>query len=223
MEPALYLLVFSVGLGSSVVLPDGRAYLDFIGTGVVAPAILSSSVYNAMFDGLNRRSYQKIYHTLLAAPVAVVDIATGEVAFLALKAGLFAAPPLLLSALLGLELGAGALWVPVIGALTGFGLAAFGLWASAHARSVDDFNYIITLLLVPLLLLAGTFFPVTAMPEWLQALTLLNPLYHAVELVRASVFSELQVRDVGHLAALIGFAVIAWLGSVRSLGKALLD
>ena len=46
----------------------------------------------------------------------------------------------------------------------------------------------ISAVLTPLFLVAGTFFPLDQLPEWAQVLGELNPLHHCVELVRDAVF-----------------------------------
>jgi lipooligosaccharide transport system permease protein len=61
------------------------------------------------------------------------------------------------------------LLIPFIGALTGLGFALFGIWASAVVPSIDSFNYIISALLTPLFLVAGTFFPLDQLPDGRRA------------------------------------------------------
>jgi lipooligosaccharide transport system permease protein len=70
-------------------------------------------------------------------------------------------------------------------------------------------------------LVAGTFFPLNRLPEWAQALGNLNPLFHCVQLVRHVVFGAETLADLGHLAFLIGFALIAWRLSIRSMQRRL--
>ena len=64
--------------------------------------------------------------------------------------------------------------------------------------------------ITPLFLVAGTFFPLTRMPEWLRSLAQLNPLYHCVELVRHCAFGLDPLADLVHVGALCAFAVVAW-------------
>ena len=87
--------------------------------------------------------------------------------------------------------------VPLIGALTGFGFAAFGIWVSGVVPSIDSFNYVISAVLTPLFLVAGTFFPIDGLPDWASTAALLNPLYHCVELVRHAVFGFSPLADLG--------------------------
>jgi lipooligosaccharide transport system permease protein len=116
----------------------------------------------------------------------------------------------------GLEPSLGMLLVPAIGVLTGFGFAAFGIWISGIVPSIDSFGYVISAVLTPLFLVAGTFFPIDGLPAWAQHAALLNPLFHCVELVRAAVFG-LSSGDLVHVLALVVFAVLMWLLAVRRL------
>ena len=64
--------------------------------------------------------------------------------------------------------------------------------------------------ITPLFLVAGTFFPLTQLPEWAQWLAELNPLHHCVELVRHAVFGFEGWKDVGHAGALVLFGLLMW-------------
>jgi len=113
--------------------------------------------------------------------------------------------------------------VPFIGALTGIGFAALGMWFAAMVSTYDGFSYVISGVITPLFLVAGTVFPLTGMPEWLRSLAQLNPLYHCVELVRHCAFGLHPAADVMHVAALCAFAVVAWgLAVWRSRAKLIL-
>ena len=57
---------------------------------------------------------------------------------------------------------------------------------AATVGKIDHFNYVTTLVITPLFLVAGTFFPINQLPEWAQVAAWLNPLYHLVELVRGA-------------------------------------
>ena len=95
---------------------------------------------------------------------------------------------MLVAMLFGLDPAWGMLTVPFIAFIAGFGWAGFGIAVAGFAKSIENFNYIISAVLTPLFLVAGTFFPLDGLPEWAQVLAQLNPLYHCVELVRDAAF-----------------------------------
>jgi lipooligosaccharide transport system permease protein len=69
---------------------------------------------------------------------------------------------------------------------------------------------VVPLLVTPMFLVAGTFFPLTRMPQWLRIAAQFNPLYHCVQLVRQCAFGLHPLADLGHVAALLLFALLAW-------------
>ena len=98
---------------------------------------------------------------------------------------------MLVAMVFGLDPSWGMLLVPFIAALAGFGWACFGIFIAAKAKAIESFSYWQSGLLTPMFLVAGTFFPLSGLPEWAQVLGNLNPLYHCVQLVRDAVFGDL--------------------------------
>ena len=210
VEPVITLLAFGFGFGKLVSEIDGIPYIQFVGTGAVATAVLFSAVFSAMFDALYKRRYQRVYDAMLAAPVDVDEIVTGESLFLGVRAGVYGVAPLLVAFLFGLRPEPAMVLVPLIGILTGIGFAALGMWFAAMVSTYDGFSYVISGVITPLFLVAGTFFPLNRMPQWLRSLAQLNPLYHCVELVRDCAFGLDPLADLVHVGALCAFAVLAW-------------
>ena len=86
------------------------------------------------------------------------------------------------------------LLVPFIGFVTGFGFAAFGVLIAAVAKTIDNFNYVTSAVLTPMFLVAGTFFPISTLPDGVRALAQVNPLYHCVQLVRDASLGDAAPR-----------------------------
>ncbi|MDP9434301.1 MAG: ABC transporter permease [Actinomycetota bacterium] len=217
VEPLMYLLAFGFGFGALVSQVAGYDYVVFVGTGVVATAVLFSSAFPGMFATFVKRTFQRTYDAMLAAPVDTEDLVTAEALFLALKSGAYGLAPLAVAVGFGLDPSPGMLLVPFIGTLTGFGFACFGIWCSAIVPSINSFNYVISIVLTPVFLVAGTFFPLEGLPGWAQALARLNPLHHCVELVRHAVFGLEPLADLGSVALLGVFGAVMWLVAVRAL------
>ena len=117
----------------------------------------------------------------------------------------------------------GMLLVPFIGFITGFGFAAFGVTIAAVANSIDNFNYVTSSVITPLFLVAGTFFPIDALPGWASTLAQFNPLHHCVELVRDAVFGFELGPDLLHVGVLLLFAVLMWRLAIWRLRLRLID
>lgn len=223
IEPTIYLLAFGFGFGALVGHVAGYRYVDFVGTGVVATAVLFTSVFPAMFNTYIRRIYQHSYDAVLAAPVDVHEVVAGETSWIAAKSGVYSCAPILVALAFGLRPGPGVVIVPLFTVLTGTGFALFGVWASTVVPSINSFDYIISGVLAPLFLVAGTFFPVGGLPGWAQTIAKINPLYHCVELVRHAVFGLRPLSDLGHVGALVLFAALMWVMAVRGMRRRLID
>jgi lipooligosaccharide transport system permease protein len=209
VEPVIMLVAFGFGFGKLVSHVEGIPYIQFVGTGAVATAVLFSAVFSAMFDSLYKRRYQRVYDAMLSAPVDVDEVVTGEVLFLGMRAGVYGVAPLLVAFCFGLPPRPAMLLVPFVGALTGIGFASLGMLFAAAATTFDDLSYVISGVITPLFLVAGTFFPLNRLPDWLRTAALFNPLYHCVELVRHCAFGLRPGADLVHVGALVLFGVLA--------------
>lgn len=222
VEPAIYLLAFGLGFGRLVSKIGHIPYVQFVGTGTVATAVLFSAVFSGMFDSLYKRRYQRVYDAMLATPVDVEEIVSAEVLFIGVRAGVYGSVPLLVAFAFGLHPQPAMLLVPLIGALTGVGFAALGMLFGALVQTFDAFGYVISGLVTPMFLVAGTFFPLSRLPAWARDLAQVNPLYHCVELVRHTAFG-LRPVDLLHVSVLIAFGLIAWRLAVWRTEARLID
>ena len=223
VEPVIMLVAFGIGFGRLVSHIAGIPYIQFVGTGAVATAVLFSAVFSAMFDSLYKRRYQRVYDAMLSTPVDVDELVTGEILFLGTRAGVYGVAPLLVAFCFGLPPQPAMLLVPFIGILTGIGFAALGMLFSAMATTFDDLSYVISGVITPLFLVAGTFFPLSRLPDWLRTLAVVNPLYHCVELVRHCAFGLRPAADLLHVAVLVAFAAVVWWLAVRRTRARLID
>jgi lipooligosaccharide transport system permease protein len=223
LEPVIYLLAFGLGLGATVVnRVDGLEYVQFVGTGMVATAVIFSSALPAMFGTFVKERFQRTYDAILAAPVDVEELVTAEMLWIGLRSGFYGCFPLLVSMIFGLDPAPGMLVVPLFCFVTALGFAAFGIAVAASVSKIDQFNYVTTLFITPLFLVAGTFFPIDQLPQGVQIAALLNPLHHLVELVRHACFG-FEATDLLRLAGLMVFAVALWRLAVHRMEKRLID
>jgi lipooligosaccharide transport system permease protein len=223
VEPTIYLLAFGFGFGSLVAEVQGLDYVEFVGTGTVATGVMFASVFATMFGTYFKREFQRTYDAILAAPVDTEELVTGEVLWVALRAGVYGSAPMAVAMLFGLDPSWGMLTVPLIAFATGFGWAAFGVLVSALMKSADNFSYITSIVITPAFLVAGTYFPVDNLPEWAQVLGQFNPLFHCVELVRHAAFGWEGWTDVGHLAAIAAFGFAMWRLAIWRTSARLID
>ena len=115
------------------------------------------------------------------------------------------------------------LLVPFIAWIAGFGWASFGIMIAGFAKSFENFNYVVSAVLTPLFLVAGTFFPLSGLPEWAQVLAQLNPLHQCVQLVRDAVFGWKGWVDLARMGVLVVFGLIMWRIAIRAMERKLVD
>ncbi len=223
LEPIVYLVAFGLGLGATIVdRVGGLEYVEFVGTGMVATAVIFSSALPAMFGTFVKHRFQRTYDAILAAPVDVEELVTAEMLWIGIRAGFYGCFPLLVAMAFGLDPAAGMLVVPLFCFITALGFAAFGIAMAATVGKIDHFSYVTTLVVTPLFLVAGTFFPIQDLPEGFQAAAQLNPLHHLVELVRHASFG-FEALDLARVAALAVFAFVLWRVAVRRMTARLID
>ncbi len=222
VDPTIYLLAFGFGFGSLVSQVAGYDYIEFVGTGIVATTVLFSGAFPAMYSTFVKYQFQHTYDAILAAPVDTEELVTAEALWIAVRTGTYGMVPMLVAVVFGLDPSPGMLLVPAIAALAGYGWACFGIFIAARSRSIESFSYWQSGLLTPMFLVAGTFFPLDQLPTWAQVLGNVNPLFHCVELVRHAVFGFEGWADAGHLAFLVGFALVAWRLAIRFMERKLI-
>ena len=223
VEPTLYLLAFGFGFGSLVSTIGGYDYVEFVATGTVATAVLFSSAFPAMFGTYVKYAFQRTYDAILAAPVDTEELVSAESLWMSARAGVYGCVPLVVGLFFGLEPAWGMLTVPFIAFISGFGWANFGIAVAGYSKSIDNFSYIVSAVLTPLFLVAGTFFPLEGLPQWVQVLGELNPLHHCVELVRGAAFGFAGWSDLLRVGYLVLFGLAMWRVAIHAMTRKLID
>ena len=223
LEPIVYLLAFGLGLGATLIDGvGGLEYVEFVSTGMVATAVIFSSAFPSMFGTFVKHRFQNTYDAILAAPVDVEELVTAEVGWIAIRAGFYGCFPLIVAMFFGLDPAWGMLLVPLFAFVTAIGFSGLGIAVAATVGKIDHFNYVTTLVITPLFLVAGTFFPIDQLPEAAQVVAWFNPLYHLVELVRHACFGFEPV-DFIHFGIIFVFAIAMWRLGVDRMEKRLID
>ena len=77
--------------------------------------------------------------------------------------------------------------------------------------------------ILPLFLFSGTFFPISELPNWLEPLAVLSPLWHGVELARAATTGDFDAaRDRWCTSrVLVGVAAAGWFVGTRTFSRRL--
>ena len=176
-----------------------------------------------MFGTFVKYQFQRTYDAILAAPVDTEELVTAEALWMAARAGVYGCVPLLVAMAFGLDPAWGMLVVPLVAFVAGFGWACFGISVAGYAKSIENFSYIVSAVLTPLFLVAGTFFPLDRLPRWAQILGEVNPLHHTVQLVRDAAFGVLGWVDLLRVGALVVFGLAIWRLAIFAMQRKLID
>lgn len=210
-EPVFYLFFFVYPLQTfygDVTLGDETIeYAAF-----VAPALLAASAMNgAFYDATNvfwKLRYGKVYDAMLSTPVGPKDVAVGETIWAVVRAMLYSAAFLVVITVLGLVDSWWGLLVLPACFVIGFGFAGAGIAAVTWMRNWKDFD-LIQLVMLPMFLFSATFYPISVLPEAIEWVVRVLPLYHGIELVRS-----LTTGTVGAFQ----LVNVAYLGTVGLIG-----
>ncbi len=203
LDPLLMLLVFYVIFSGSFGNSVGK-YSAYVMSGLIMWQFFSQGTKVASVAFLqNRNLINKIYLPKAIFPLAVV--ASSLVHFI------FALVPLsviLLSS--GIKLGPNLALLPYAAAVVfvfSFGMA---LTVATLAVFFHDVTYIYEVVLLGWMYLSAIFYPVSILPQKLQMLMSLNPLYHFISLFRASLY-DASLLSAEHVLLGLVFAVLSFL------------
>ena len=185
VEPVLYLAALGLGLGAYVKEIKGVPYINFIAPGIIASSSMFAATYECSYGTFVRMTFQKTFDAILATPVNVNDLIAGELMWGATKSVLYGTIILVVISLFGLvDSPTVLLLIPVL-FLSGLIFAEISLVFVAIVPGIDSFNYFYTLLMTPMFLFSGIFFPVDTLPPLVSKIAFLTPLYHLVNICRS--------------------------------------
>jgi lipooligosaccharide transport system permease protein len=98
-----------------------------------------------------------------------------------------------------------------------------GLIMTAMAKSYDFFMYWFTLVLTPMMLLCGVFYPLANMPAWLQVVANALPLTHAIALGRPLLLGRWPEAPLLHLAVLVAYGSAGFMIALRMFRRRLMS
>ena len=226
-EPILYLIGIGLGVGGIVgtlVLPDGReiSYLAFVAPALLATAAMNGAVFETIFNVFFKLNYAKTYDGVLATPMGITEIALGEMLWALIRALLYAVTMFVIMLVLGLILSPWGLLIIPAALLVAAAFAAAGLAGTSYLRTVNDFDVPMGLIVMPMFLFSGTFFPVEAYPVPIQLFMQLTPLYHAINLIRGLSLGLVGLTQLWDFVYLVVFFAICITIAMRQMEKRLI-
>lgn len=222
-EPLIYLLGFGFGLGQFVPAMDGLPYMTFLASGLVMSSVMNTAVFEGMYSCYTRLDPQKTHQAMMTSPLRIRDIVLGEQLWAATKGCIPALALLIVATLLGAIQSPNALLVPFIAIVAGLAFAGFCMPIVPFAKSYDYFSYFYTLIVVPMFIFSGVFYPIESMPDIVRWIVQCLPLVHAVELARPLVIGTWPTDILLHLGVLVFYATLGGYLSVKFFTRRLMQ
>jgi lipooligosaccharide transport system permease protein len=209
-DPVIYMLGLGYGLGSLLPEMGGTSYIAFLAAGTLCYSSMNSASFESLYGAFARMHEQRTWEAIMNTPVTLDDIVLSEILWSATKSLMSGVAVLIVIWLLGLTDSLMSLWMIPLVLLIGLTFAAVGLIMTALAPAYDFFMYYFTLVITPMMLLCGVFFPVTQLPEALQALAAALPLTHAVDLARPLMKGDVPAQALQHIGVLLTYALVGF-------------
>jgi lipooligosaccharide transport system permease protein len=225
-EPFFYLLSIGFGLGrlvGDVSGPGGQQipYALFVAPALLAASSMNGAITESTFNFFFKMNYDKTFASILTTPMSPGDISLGELAWALIRGALYSTGFLAVMVVFGLVRSPLVLLTLPGSLLIGFAFAAVGMAATSFMRTWQDFD-LIQLVILPMFLFSGTFFPLDSLPPAAQFAVQVTPLYHGVDLLRTLSVGVIGPETLIHVAyltvmGLAGLAIVS-----RRLDKLLL-
>jgi lipooligosaccharide transport system permease protein len=200
IEAFLYLFAIGLGIGSYVKEIDGIPYVNFIAPAILAISVMNSAFFECTYGSYVRMYYQKSFDAMIATPLSIEDVIAGELLWGATRSMLYIIimlPVLAAFRVISLPLSLFAIPLAFLGGLMFAGIA---MCFTAITPSIDTLNYPSFLLITPMALFSGTFFPITLLPVLFQYIVLaVFPLTHLVAIMRMLTLPALSPVLLLHL------------------------
>jgi lipooligosaccharide transport system permease protein len=206
LDPVIYFLAIGFGLGTYVSSIDGVPFRDFVAPGLCASAALWGASFEATFGFFWRMNQIGVHANMLATPIEPEDIVLGELLWAATRAAVYASAFLIAIAAMGYIHSPWALALPPFLFLGGLAFAAIGLAYAVSISKMDFFTFYFTLVVNPMFLFGGIFFPVDSLPGWAQQIAWFLPMQHVVAITRTLAGGG---GDVGTVAADAAWLLVA--------------
>ncbi len=224
--PLLYVVAMGVLLGGFIStdanLEGAPTYLAFVAPGLVAAQAMQTATGEMTWPVMGGLKWHRTYFAMVGTPLAVADIVAAQLVFVMFRVATTSAVFLLVMAPFGVfesVLGVLLAW-PVL-VLLGLSFSGVFFAYSATIKNESSFAIIYRLLVIPMFLFSGAFFPISNLSAPLEWIARLTPLWHGVDLTRMLVLGDVRPGPaLVHLAYLAVLSLVGWWLAVWRLDKA---
>lgn len=220
VAPVLYLGAMGIGLGGLVDESSGSVggldYLSFVAPGLLAASLAQLAAADSLWPVMAGTKWWRTYHAMVATPLRAADVARGVLLWQAVRAAMSGTIFLFVAAALG---GVPSAWGVLALPAAVLGAAAHAAPIAAFAATRDSdapFALLMRLVILPLFLFSGAFFPIDQLPDALEPVARLSPLYHAVELCRAATTGTWDASVPVHVLVLVAVLLAGMAAGART-------
>ena len=223
--PVLYLAAMGIALGSLIDKHshgvDGVTYVAYLAPGLLAGTCMQIGTNDATYPVMGGIKWMRTYFAQLASPLEVYDVLLGHLAWIAARLAIVVSIYLAVMAAFGVVYSPWAIAALPAAVLTGIAFSAPVSAFAATQEKDSSFSTLYRFAIIPMFLFSGTFFPISQLPVWLQAIAYATPLYHGVALCRDLTLGQVSWADLGHVAYLCALTLIGYLAGRRTFARRL--
>lgn len=209
IEPLFILLAVGFGIGRFVEnISEGLTYQEFVAPGIIAANAMWPALFNCSWGAYQRMESQKVYETMISAPVNLSELAAGEIVWGATRSLMTTASVLIIATILGLINSPLAILILPLGVLIGFVFGGLGLIYASIAPSQHSMMLIFTLIGTPIFFFSGAFFPIDSLHGSVQPIAWAMPLTGGVHAARGLATGDFGLGEVYGVLYLTGLALV---------------
>ncbi len=221
LEPLMYLGAIGYGLGSFVNNMGGHSFIDFYFPGLLCSTAMMVSFFEGTYSNYTKLTYQKLYATIMMAPLSPEEIIYGELLWSTSKGVFGVIGVVFVSFFFGLVDSWRILPDLLILTLTACLFSCAAMAVISYAKNYDSFIFATSGFIVPMSLISGTYFPIETLPTAIKIIAYALPLSHSIHAVRMILSDNINWTLGIHLIYLfvVGLILMKW--SVRRISARL--
>jgi lipooligosaccharide transport system permease protein len=222
IEPVLYLLAMGYGLGMFVGEINGIPYVRYIAPALLSISMMNSAFFECTYSSFVRMYYQKTFDAIVATPLSLEEVIAGELLWGATRSMIYTSAMLVVLIAFGVvSLPLSFLVIP-FSFFAGLLFAGIAMCFTAVTPGIDALNYPAFLLITPMFLFSGTFFPLSVLPAPIQAVAVAAlPLTQVVTVTRSLTLAAIAPLFFYSLVWIGAFAAVFFVVSITLMKRRL--
>lgn len=216
LQPLLFLTAMGIGVGALMSSQDlsafgGVPYIDWLGPGLLSAMAMQTATFESTYPIMNKIRWGRNYEAMLSTPLTTRSIVLGELFWVVFRIGTLATIFLVVLLAFGILRSPAAVLAVPVALLIGGAFSSCLIAFTATQHNDVGFNALFRFVINPLFLFSGTFFPLSNLPDQVEWVAWLTPLFHGVQLIRGLVLDSLDWAaapiHLGYLGAMLAIGV----------------